>query len=82
MAFRRPIRVYKPSSTERGRLGDTQTIAPTNVVATVVNTTTINLTWAAITILINTGGYRILVGTRREVPIRSSGKPPTKPPPP
>ena len=41
----------------------TQTIAPANVVATVVNSTTINLTWDAITYTSNTGGYRILVGT-------------------
>ena len=41
----------------------TQTIAPANVAATPVNSTTINLTWDAIPYSGDTGGYRISVGT-------------------
>jgi len=41
----------------------TQTIAPGNVAATPVNSTTVNLTWDAIPYTGATGGYRVFVGT-------------------
>jgi len=43
---------------------DTQTIAPSNIQGTVLNSTTVNLSWTPIKYTGDSGGYRILFGTK------------------
>jgi len=46
-----------------GNWENTQTIAPSNVVATSISTTSININWVPITFTSGTGGYRVFYST-------------------